>query len=57
MEDEYKDAHLKEAFQKELEVFMAISDSSRMVLAFPPINSYSRLRLHELTKDKFPALA
>ena len=52
------DDSLKEAFSKELEIFLAISqDCLRRVLVFPCINSYSRLRLHEVTKEKYLDLA
>ena len=53
-----EDESLKEAFSKELEIFLAISqDCLRRVLVFPCINSYSRLRLHEVTKEKYLDLA
>ena len=53
-----EDGSLKEAFSKELDIFIAISqDCLRRVLVFPCINSYSRLRLHEVTKEKYLDLA
>lgn len=50
---------LVEALDKELEVFDKVSGSShkRLVLVFPPINSFMRLKLHELTKEKYSTLA
>lgn len=47
--------HLKELFAKELQVFLeSTKDCLGSVLVFPCINSYSRLKLHELTKEKHP---
>merc|ERR1719232_179385 len=48
---------LKEAFGKDLDVFMlSTQDCLSSVLLFPCINSYSRLKLHEVTKEKYPEL-
>jgi len=48
---------LKEAFSKDLDIFMlSTQDCLNSVLLFPCINSYSRLKLHELTKEKYPEL-
>ena len=48
---------LQEAFARELELFQTLSqDCLRRVLVFPCINSYSRLKLHEITKEKFAEL-
>ena len=52
-----QDDSLKEAFGKDLEVFLtSTQDCLSSVLIFPCINSYSRLRLHEVTKEKYPQL-
>ena len=52
-----QDDSLKEAFSKDLEVFLtSTQDCLSSVLIFPCINSYSRLRLHEVTKEKYPQL-
>lgn len=48
--------HLKELFAKELQAFLeSTKDCLNTVLVFPCINSYSRLKLHELTKEKYPS--
>ena len=48
---------LQEIFARELELFQTMSqDCLRRVLVFPCINSYSRLKLHEVTKEKFADL-
>jgi hypothetical protein len=52
-----QDDSLKEAFGKDLEVFLtSTQDCLSSVLLFPCINSYSRLKLHEVTKEKYPQL-
>ena len=52
-----QDDSLKEAFGKDLEVFLtSTQDCLSSVLIFPCINSYSRLKLHEVTKEKYPQL-
>ena len=52
-----QDDSLKEAFSKDLEVFLtSTQDCLSSVLLFPCINSYSRLKLHEVTKEKYPQL-
>ena len=52
-----QDDSLKEAFSKDLEVFLtSTQDCLSSVLIFPCINSYSRLKLHEVTKEKYPQL-
>ena len=51
------DHHLKPEFERELGIFRDVSqDFLSMVPVFPCINSYSRLKLHEVTKEKFPEL-
>ena len=45
---------LKEAFESELKLFTQLSNEVlNRVLVFPCINSYARLKLHELTKETF----
>ena len=45
---------LKEAFESELKLFKQLSNQVlNRVLVFPCINSYARLKLHELTKETF----
>ena len=52
-----QDDSLKEAFSKDLEVFLtSTQDCLSSVLIFPCVNSYSRLKLHEVTKEKYPQL-
>ena len=52
-----QDDSLKEAFGKDLEVFLtSTQDCLSSVLLFPCTNSYSRLKLHEVTKEKYPQL-
>ena len=49
---------LKEAFASELKLFTQLSNEVlNRVLVFPCINSYARLKLHELTKETFADLA
>ena len=57
MEESVDEDSLKEAFGKDLDVFLlSTQDCLSSVLLFPCINSYSRLKLHEVTKEKYPEL-
>lgn len=51
------DRDLKESLRRDLDLYVATSDSKRhLILLFPAINSYTRLRLHETVRGEYPLL-